>query len=207
MIDISELEVFFINVGNYLDNPKAKECFEENCKRLKGAKIKVLSNNSEQVNILYSLLLKSTENNSREKFLCYFCDYVKFFHFLNTDSKYCLYIDLDTIIDKNSIDFILNNPNNYYIEHHGILSILYSSKDNLNKFFEVFNYMMEIGYSKYCENFGDKILYEFFDEKNKILFYEKNYGISWKKIMKENKNFSIQEKLFKNLKLEVKNKR
>jgi hypothetical protein len=43
MIDISELEVFFINVDNYLDNPKAKECFEENCKRLKGAKIKVLS--------------------------------------------------------------------------------------------------------------------------------------------------------------------
>lgn len=207
MIDISELEVFFINVDNYLDNPKAKECFEENCKRLKGAKIKVLSDGSEEVDSLYSLLLKSSENNSREKFLCYFCDYVKFFHFLNTDSKYCLYIDLDTIIDKNSIDFILNNPNTYCVEYLGATSLLYSSKDNLNKFFEVFNYMMEIGYSKYCENFGDKILEEFFDEESRILFYEKNYGFSWKKIVKENENFSTQEELFKKFKIRSKNKR
>lgn len=207
MIDISELEVFFINVNNYLDNPKAKECFEENCKRLKGAKIKVLSEGSKEVDSLYSLLLKSSGNNNREKFLCYFCDYVKFFHFLNTDSKYCLYIDLDTIIDKNSIDFILNNPNNYYIEYLGTTSLLYSSKDNLNKFFEVFNYMMEIGHSKYCENFGDKILGKFFDVESRILFYEKNYGFSWKKIVKENENFSTQEELFKKFKIRSKNKR
>lgn len=38
MIDISELEVFFININNYLENPLAKECLEENLKRLKGAK-------------------------------------------------------------------------------------------------------------------------------------------------------------------------
>lgn len=207
MIDISELEVFFININNYLENPLAKECLEENLKRLKGAKINILSEKNEEVSCLYNLLFKNLGNTKMEKFLCYFCDYIKFFHFLNTDSKYCLYIDLDTIIDEKSIDFILNNPNNCYIQYLGASSLLYSNKDNLNKFFEIFNYMMEIGYSKYCENVGDKILDEFFDEESRMLFYEKDYGFSWKKIVKENENFSIQTELFKKFKIKRKNKR
>ena len=112
MIDISELEVFFININNYLENPLAKECLEENLKRLKGAKINILSEKNEEVEYLREILLNNRANTSfREKFLCYFCDYIKLYYLLNTDSKYCLYIDLDNIINVDSIKFILENPN------------------------------------------------------------------------------------------------
>ena len=196
MIDISELEVFFININNYLENPLAKECLEENLKRLKGAKINILSEKNEEVEYLREILLNNRANTSfREKFLCYFCDYIKLYYLLNTDSKYCLYIDLDNIINVDSIKFILENPNSYYLDYLGYSSIIYSSNENKDKFFEVFNYMMNLGYTGYCELSGDKIFDKFFTKKDRVLIYDKNYSISWKKILQENKAIYINSRI------------
>ena len=91
MIDISELEVFFINEYGYLGKyKKAKEILNENIKRLKGAKIKIIT---EREIDIFSFLEKDNQIP-----LNFYCDYIKYYYLLNSDLRYCLYIDLDTII-------------------------------------------------------------------------------------------------------------
>ena len=173
MIDISELEVFFINVNNYLENPLAKECLEENLKRLKGAKINILSEKNEEVEYLREILLNNRANTSfREKFLCYFCDYIKLYYLLSSDSRYCLYIDLDTIISDESIQFILNNPNSFYIEKHGCSNLIYLDKDNKEEAERIFKIMMNLGVYEYFKLKGDFYTGSLIEEKYKKLFHK-----------------------------------
>ena len=188
MIKISELEVFFLNEYNYLEkNEKAKELLNKNINKLKGAKIKIIT--EKEIDI-FSFLEKDNQIP-----LSFYCDYIKYYYLLNSDLRYCLYIDLDNIINVDSIKFILENPNSYYLDYLGYSSIIYSSKENKDKFFEVFNYMMNLGYTGYCELSGDKIFDKFFTKKDRVLIYDKNYSISWKKILQENKAIYINSRI------------
>ena len=108
MIDISELEVFFINEYDYLGkHKKAKELLNKNINKLQGVKIKIIT---EREIDIFSFLEKDNRVS-----LNFYCDYIKYYYLLSSDSRYCLYIDLDTIISDESIQFILNNPNSFYI--------------------------------------------------------------------------------------------
>ena len=166
MIDISELEVFFINEYDYLGKyKKAKEkCLEENLKRLKGAKIKIIT---EREIDIFNFFEKDNQIP-----LSFYCDYIKYYYLLNSDSRYCLYIDLDTIISDESIQFILKNPNSFYIEKSGCSNLIYLDKNNKEEAERIFKIMMDLGVYEYFKLKGDIYTGNLIEKKYKKLFHE-----------------------------------
>ena len=174
MIDISELEVFFINEYGYLGKyKKTKEILNENIKRLKGAKIKIIT--EKEIDI-FSFLEKDNQIP-----LSFYCDYIKYYYLLNSDSRYCLYIDLDTIISDESIQFILNNPNSFYIEKSGCSNLIYLDKNNKEEAERIFKIMMDLGVYEYFKLKGDIYTGNLIGEKYKKLFNELHLNITTKK--------------------------
>ena len=171
MIDISELEVFFINEYDYLGkHKKAKELLNENIKRLKGAKIKIIT--EKEIDI-FSFLEKDNRVT-----LNFYCDYIKYYYLLSSDSRYCLYIDLDTIISDESIQFILNNPNNFYIEKSGCSNLIYLDKNNKEEAERIFKIMIDLGVYEYFKLNGDIYTGSLIEKKYKKLFYELHINIT-----------------------------
>ena len=174
MIKIDELEVFFLNEYNYLEkNKKAKELLNENINKLKGAKIKIIT--EKEIDI-FSFL----EKDNRVTFNFY-CDYIKYYYLLNSDLRYCLYIDLDTIISDESIQFILNNPNSFYIEKSGCSNLIYLDKNNKEEAERIFKIMMDLGIYEYFKLKGDTYTGNLIEEKYKKLFNELHLNITTKK--------------------------
>ena len=174
MIKIDELEVFFLNEYNYLEkNEKAKELLNENINKLKGAKIKIIT--EKEIDI-FSFLEKDNRVT-----LNFYCDYIKYYYLLSSDSRYCLYIDLDTIISDESIQFILNNPNSFYIEKSGCSNLIYLDKDNKEEAERIFKIMMDLGVYEYFKLKGDIYTGNLIEEKYKKLFNELHLNITTKK--------------------------
>lgn len=174
MIKIGELEVFFLNEYNYLEkNEKAKELLNENINKLKGAKIKIIT--EKEIDI-FSFLEKDNRVT-----LNFYCDYIKYYYLLSSDSRYCLYIDLDTIISDESIQFILNNPNSFYIEKSGCSNLIYLDKDNKEEAERIFKIMMDLGVYEYFKLKGDIYTGNLIEEKYKKLFNELHLNITTKK--------------------------
>ena len=174
MIKIGELEVFFLNEYNYLEkNEKAKELLNENINKLKGAKIKIIT--EKEIDI-FSFLEKDNRVT-----LNFYCDYIKYYYLLNSDSRYCLDIELDTIISDESIQFILNNPNNFYIEKSGCSNLIYLDKDNKEEAERIFKIMMDLGVYEYFKLKGDIYTGNLIEEKYKKLFNELHLNITTKK--------------------------
>ena len=174
MIKIDELEVFFLNEYNYLEkNEKAKELLNENINKLKGAKIKIITEKGIDI---FSFL----EKDNRVTFNFY-CDYIKYYYLLNSDLRYCLYIDLDTIISDESIQFILNNPNSFYIEKSGCSNLIYLDKNNKEEAERIFKIMMDLGVYEYFKLKGDIYTGKLIEEKYKKLFNELHLNITTKK--------------------------
>lgn len=174
MIKIDELEVFFLNEYNYLEkNEKTKGLLNENIKRLKGAKIKIIT--EKEIDI-FSFL----EKDNRVSFNFY-CDYIKYYYLLNSDLRYCLYIDLDTIISDESVQFILNNPNSFYIEKSGCSNLIYLDKNNKEEAERIFKIMMDLGVYEYFKLKGDIYTGNLIEEKYKKLFNELHLNITTKK--------------------------
>lgn len=173
MIKIDELEVFFLNEYSYLEKYElAKEFLNKNLKKLKGAKIKVIT--EKEVDI-FSFL----EKDNRVTFNFY-CDYIKYYYLLNSDLRYCLYIDLDTIISDESIQFILNNPNSFYIEKSGCSNLIYLDKNNKEEAERIFKIMMDLGVYEYFKLKGDIYTGSLIEEKYKKLFNELHLNITTK---------------------------
>ena len=174
MIKIDELEVFFLNEYNYLEkNEKAKELLNENINKLKGAKIKIIT--EKEIDI-FSFLEKDNRVT-----LNFYCDYIKYYYLLSSDSRYCLYIDLDTIISDESIQFILNNPNSFYIEKSGCSNLIYLDKNNKEEAERIFNIMMALGVYEYFKLKGDIYTGNLIEKKYKKLFNELHLNITTKK--------------------------
>ena len=174
MIKIDELEVFFLNEYNYLEkNEKAKEFLNKNINKLQGAKIKIIT--EKEIDI-FSFL----EKDNRVSFNFY-CDYIKYYYLLSSDSRYCLYIDLDTIISDESIQFILNNPNSFYIEKSGCSNLIYLDKNNKEEAERIFKIMMDLGVYEYFKFKGDIYTGNLIEEKYKKLFNELHLNITTKK--------------------------
>ena len=174
MIKIGELEVFFLNEYNYLEkNEKAKELLNENINKLKGAKIKIIT--EKEIDI-FSFLEKDNRVT-----LNFYCDYIKYYYLLSSDSRYCLYIDLDTIISDESIQFILKNPNSFYIEKSGCSNLIYLDKDNKEEAERIFTIMMDLGVYEYFKLKGDIYTGNLIEEKYKKLFNELHLNITTKK--------------------------
>lgn len=174
MIKIDELEVFFLNEYNYLEkNEKAKELLNKNINKLKNAKIKIIT--EKEIDI-FSFLEKDNRVT-----LNFYCDYIKYYYLLNSDSRYCLYIDLDTIISDESIQFILNNPNSFYIEKSGCSNLIYLDKDNKEGAERIFKIMMDLGVYEYFKLKGDIYTGNLIEEKYKKLFNELHLNITTKK--------------------------
>ena len=174
MIKIDELEVFFLNEYNYLEkNEKAKELLNENINKLKGAKIKIIT--EKEIDI-FSFLEKDNRVT-----LNFYCDYIKYYYLLSSDSRYCLYIDLDTIISDESIQLILNNPNSFYIEKSGCSNLIYLDKDNKEEAERIFKIMMDLGVYEYFKLKGDIYTGNLIEEKYKKLFNELHLNITTKK--------------------------
>ena len=174
MIKISELEVFFLNEYNYLEkNEKAKELLNENINKLKGAKIKIIT--EKEIDI-FSFLEKDNRVT-----LNFYCDYIKYYYLLSSDSRYCLYIDLDTIISDESIQFILKNPNSFYIEKSGCSNLIYLDKNNKEEAERIFKIMMDLGVYEYFKLKGDIYTGNLIEEKYKKLFNELHLNITTKK--------------------------
>lgn len=174
MIKIGELEVFFLNEYNYLEkNEKAKELLNENINKLKGAKIKIIT--EKEIDI-FSFLEKDNRVT-----LNFYCDYIKYYYLLSSDSRYCLYIDLDTIISDESIQFILKNPNSFYIEKSGCSNLIYLDKNNKEEAERIFKIMMDLGVYEYFKLKGDIYTGNLIEEKYKKLFNELHLNITTKK--------------------------
>ena len=174
MIKIGELEVFFLNEYNYLEkNEKAKELLNENINKLKGAKIKIIT--EKEIDI-FSFLEKDNRVT-----LNFYCDYIKYYYLLSSDSRYCLYIDLDTIISDESIQLILNNPNSFYIEKSGCSNLIYLDKNNKEEAERIFKIMMDLGVYEYFKLKGDIYTGNLIEEKYKKLFNELHLNITTKK--------------------------
>lgn len=185
MIEIKDLEVFFINEYNYLEkNEKSKELLNENLKKLQGAKIKIIT--EKEIDI-FSFL----EKDNRVK-LNFYCDYIKYYYLLNTDSRYCLYIDLDTIISDESIQFILNNPNSFYIEKSGCSNLIYLDKNNKEEVERIFKIMIDLGVYEYYKLSGDIYTGKLIEEKYKKLFNELHLNITTNKQNWIKKNSNVE---------------
>lgn len=170
MIKIDELEVFFLNEYSYLEKYElAKEFLNENLKKLKGAKIKVIT--EKEIDI-FSFF----ERDNRIP-LSFYCDYIKYYYLLNSDSRYCLYIDLDAIISDESIQFILNNPNSFYIEKSGSSNLIYLDKNNKEEAERIFKIMMDLGIYEYFKLKGDIYTGSLIEEKYKKLFSKLHLNI------------------------------
>ena len=171
MIDISELEVFFINEYDYLRrHKKAKKLLNENIKRLQGAKITIIT---EREIDIFSFFEKDNRIPLR-----FYCDYIKYYYLLNSDSRYCLYIDLDTIISDESIQFILNNPNSFYIEKHMCSNLIYLDKDNKEEAERIFKIMIDLGVYEYFKLKGDIYTGNLIEKKYKKLSHELHTDIT-----------------------------
>ena len=171
MIKVSELEVFFLNEYNYLEkNEKAKELLNENINKLKGAKIKIIT--EKEIDI-FSFLEKDNRVT-----LNFYCDYIKYYYLLSSDSRYCLYIDLDTIISDESIQFILKNPNSFYIEKSGCSNLIYLDKNNKEEAERIFKIMMDLGVYEYFKLKGDIYTGNLIEEKYKKLSHELHTDIT-----------------------------
>lgn len=174
MIKIDELEVFFLNEYNYLEkNEKAKELLNKNINKLQGAKVKIIT--EKEIDI-FSFLEKDNRVT-----LNFYCDYIKYYYLLNSDSRYCLYIDLDTIISDESIQFILNNPNSFYIEKSGCSNLIYLDKNNKEEAERIFKIMIDLGVYEYFKLKGDIYTGKLIEEKYKKLFNELHLNITTKK--------------------------
>ena len=174
MIKIDELEVFFLKEYNYLEkNEKAKELLNENINKLKGTKIKIIT--EKEIDI-FSFLEKDNRVT-----LNFYCDYIKYYYLLSSDSRYCLYIDLDTIISDESIQFILKNPNSFYIEKSGCSNLIYLDKNNKEEAERIFKIMMDLGVYEYFKLKGDIYTGNLIEEKYKKLFNELHLNITTKK--------------------------
>lgn len=174
MIKIDELEVFFLNEYNYLEkNEKAKELLNRNINKLQAAKIKIIT--EKEIDI-FSFLEKDNRVT-----LNFYCDYIKYYYLLNSDSRYCLYIDLDTIISDESIQFILNNPNSFYIEKSGCSNLIYLDKNNKEEAERIFKIMIDLGIYEYFKLKGDIYTGKLIEEKYKKLFNELHLNITTKK--------------------------
>ena len=185
MIEIKDLEVFFLNEYSYLEkNEKAKELLNENLKKLQGAKIKIITEKEIDV---FSFL----EKDNRVK-LNFYCDYIKYYYLLNTDSRYCLYIDLDTIISDESIQFILNNPNSFYIEKSGCSNLIYLDKNNKEEAERIFKIMVDLGVYEYYKLNGDIYTGKLIEEKYKKLFNELHLNITTNKQNWIKKNSKVE---------------
>lgn len=171
MIDISELEVFFINEYDYLGkHKKAKELLNKNINKLQGVKIKIIT---EREIDIFSFLEKDNRVS-----LNFYCDYIKYYYLLSSDSRYCLYIDLDTIISDESIQFILKNPNSFYIEKSGCSNLIYLDKDNKEEAERIFKIMMDLGVYEYFKLKGDFYTGNLIKEKYKKLSHELHTDIT-----------------------------
>lgn len=174
MIKINELEVFFLNEYNYLEkNEKAKELLNKNINKLQGAKVKIIT--EKEIDI-FSFLEKDNRVS-----LNFYCDYIKYYYLLSSDLRYCLYIDLDTIISDESIQFILNNPNSFYIEKSGCSNLIYLDKNNKEEAERIFKIMMDLGVYEYFKLKGDIYTGNLIEEKYKKLFNELHLNITTKK--------------------------
>lgn len=171
MIDISELEVFFINEYDYLGkHKKTKELLNKNINKLQGAKIKIIT---EREIDIFSFFEKDNQIP-----LSFYCDYIKYYYLLNSDLRYCLYIDLDTIISDESIQFILNNPNSFYIEKSGCSNLIYLDKDNKEEAERIFKIMIDLGIYEYFKLKGDFYAGNLIKEKYKKLSHESHTDIT-----------------------------
>lgn len=173
MIKIDELEVFFLNEYNYLEkNEKAKELLNKNINKLQGAKIKIIT--EKEIDI-FSFLEKDNRVT-----LNFYCDYIKYYYLLNSDLRYCLYIDLDTIISDESIQFILNNPNSFYIEKSGCSNLIYLDKNNKEEAERIFKIMIDLGIYEYFKLKGDNYTGSLIEKKYKKLSNEIHLNITTK---------------------------
>ena len=186
MIDISELEVFFINEYDYLGkHKKAKELLNENINKLQGAKIKIIT---EREIDIFSFF----EKDNRIASFTFYCDYIKYYYLLNSDSRYCLYIDLDTIISDESIQFILNNPNSFYISGDGCSNLIYLDKNNKEEAERIFKIMMDLGVYEYFKLKGDIYTGNLIEEKYKKLSHELHTDITpYSYIIKRDPNVDL----------------
>ena len=171
MIDISELEVFFINEYDYLGkHKKAKELLNKNINKLQGAKIKIIT---EREIDIFSFFEKDNRIPLR-----FYCDYIKYYYLLNSDLRYCLYIDLDTIISDESIQFILNNPNSFYIEKSGCSNLIYLDKNNKEEAERIFKIIIDLGIYEYFKLKGDFYTGNLIEKKYKKLSHELHTDIT-----------------------------
>ena len=185
MIDISELEVFFINEYDFLGkHKKAKELLNKNINKLQGAKIKIIT---EREIDIFSFFEKDNRIPLR-----FYCDYIKYYYLLSSDSRYCLYIDLDTIISDESIQFILNNPNSFYIEKSSCSNLIYLDKNNKEEAERIFNIMLNLGVYEYFKLKGDFYTGNLIEEKYRKLSYELHTDItSYSYIIKRDPNVDL----------------
>lgn len=185
MIDISELEVFFINEYDYLGkHKKAKELLNKNINKLQGAKIKIIT---EREIDIFSFFEKDNRIPLR-----FYCDYIKYYYLLSSDSRYCLYIDLDTIISDESIQFILKNPNSFYIEKSGCSNLIYLDKDNKEEAERIFNIIIDLGVYEYFKLKGDFYTGSLIEEKYKKLSHELHTDITpYSYIIKRDPNVDL----------------
>lgn len=159
------MRYFFLNEYGYLELcEQARELLNKNINKLQGAKIKVIT--EKEIDIFNFL-----EKDNRIP-LNFYCDYIKYYYLLNSDSRYCLYIDLDTIISDESIQFILNNPNSFYIEKSGCSNLIYLDKDNREEAERIFKIMMDLGIYEYFKLKGDIYTGNLIEEKYKKLSHE-----------------------------------
>ena len=185
MIDISELEVFFINEYDYLGKHKrAKELLNKNINKLQGAKIKIIT---EREIDIFSFFEKDNRIPLR-----FYCDYIKYYYLLNSDSRYCLYIDLDTIISDESIQFILKNPNSFYISGDGCSNLVYLDKNNKEEAERIFNIMLNLGVYEYFKLRGDFYTSKLIEEKYKKLSHEIHLNLTPRKSIQIKKSTNAE---------------
>lgn len=185
MIDISELEVFFLNEYGYLElHEQARELLNENINKLKGAKIKIIT--EKEIDI-FSFLEKDNRVT-----LNFYCDYIKYYYLLSSDLRYCLYIDLDTIISDESIQFILNNPNSFYIEKSGCSNLIYLDKNNKEEAERIFKIMMDLGIYEYFKLKGDFYTSKLIEKKYKKLSHEIHLNLTPRKSIQIKKSTNAE---------------
>lgn len=178
-MELKDLNVIFINFNNYLENPLAKYCYEENCKKLKGAKIKILD---------------GTDINEYFSASSILSDFIKLSYLLERPNT--LFIDLDSIISDESINYILNNPNKSAVLEYCGFGILYFSEKDSEPFIQSIGEIQNIGFDKYIALGADKHLMNFFKKERCVLSTQNHFYLSsnfWrlKKFIISEKDFNI----------------
>ena len=85
---------------------------------------------------------------------------------------------MDTIISDESIQFILNNPNSFYIEKFGCSNLIYLDKNNKEEAERIFKIMIDLGVYEYFKLNGDIYTGSLIEKKYKKLFYELHINIT-----------------------------